>query len=98
VLGQFTPQKPLISFRDYAAWFETHVVAHQRGAIRDRSILNQLRIHFNRFDSIADIDAHSVEEWKTARKKQVKPANLIDEFPGNSTHRNRRSKRGLSGA
>lgn len=80
VLGQVTPQKPVIGFREYAEWYQTHVVAHERGAIRDRSILNQLRIHFNRFDSISDIDAHGVEEWKTARKKQVKPATVNREL------------------
>lgn len=81
VLGQTETKKPLVGFRDYASWFEINVVAHQRGAARDRSILNQLRIVFGRYDSIADIDAHAVEEWKTGRKRAGKaPATVNREL------------------
>jgi len=81
VLGQTSPTKPIISFTDYAVWFQEHVTDHQRGATRDRSILKQLRIYFGRFDSIADIDANAVEEWKTSRRRLKKaPATVNREL------------------
>jgi integrase len=81
VLGQVSPTKPIISFREFADWYLQHVVAHQRGAIRDRSIVKQLMLSFSRFDSIADIDVHAVEEWKTARRKMKKaPATVNREL------------------
>lgn len=81
VLGQVSPTKPVISFRAFAEWYLAHVVAHQRGAIRDRSIVKQLMLTFGHYDSIADIDAHAVEEWKTARRRQKKaPATVNREL------------------
>lgn len=72
VLGQIAPTRAIIGFRDYADWFETNVLAHLRSAARARSMLNQLRLSFGHYDSIADIDAHAAEEWKTARKRAGK--------------------------
>lgn len=81
VLGQIAPEKPTIGFRDWASWFETNVLAHQRSAARGRSMLNQLRMAFGRYDSIADIDAHAVEEWKTGRRRAGKaPATINREL------------------
>lgn len=81
VLGLVSPDKPIISFSEWATWYETHVSAHMRGADRVRSMLKTLRAAFTHIDSIAELDATSVEEWKTTRKRQgVAPATVNREL------------------
>jgi integrase len=81
VLGTVEPTKPIISFTEYATWYETHVVAHRRGASHDRSTLKQLTLWFGRYDSLAHVDAHAAEEWKTSRRKLGKaPATVNREL------------------
>lgn len=80
VLGLVSPDKPIIGFPAWVLWYDQHVTSHQRGASKERSILKQLSAHFDRFDSIADIDAHAAEEWKSARKKEVAPATVNREL------------------
>ena len=81
VLGQVSPGKPVISFADFSAWYLTNVALHRRSATTERSMLTRIAIHFNRFDSLAAIDAHAVEEWKTARRREKKaPATVNREL------------------
>lgn len=72
--------KPAISFSAYADWYETHELAHQRGAERARSMLRQLRVYFDRFTALREIDADAVREWMTWRKRTVEPPTVNREL------------------
>lgn len=78
VLGTVTVEKPIIGFRAYATWYEEHIVKHRRGAIRDRSILKQLVFCFGHLDTLTAFDAHTVEEWKTSRRKLGKQPSTVN--------------------
>lgn len=68
--GLVATQTP-ISFSAFARWFETHVIAHHRGAEKERSILHQLGRYFGRFDALAAITPAVTKEWMTWRSRQV---------------------------
>jgi len=72
--------KPVISFADFADWYADHIAAHHRGASKERSMLTRLCNWFDRYASIADIDADGVREWMTARKRTVAPATVNREL------------------
>lgn len=78
--GLIPTEKPSISFPRYRAWYETHVVSHQRGKERAVSMLRQLALHFDRFTDLRQITPLVVREWMTARKTQVAPATVNREF------------------
>lgn len=80
VAGLTPQQKPIISYKRYAQWYETHVVAHQRGQERAVSMLRQLALYFDRFSDLTQITAPVVREWMTWRKAQVAPATVNREF------------------
>lgn len=73
-------QQESIGFDKLAAWYETHVAAHHRGADKEASMLRRLREHFDRFDSVADIDAKAVQEWMTLRKRTVQASTVNREL------------------
>lgn len=66
-----SPDRPIVSFRTWAAWYDTHHIAHHRGAARERSMLGRLRSYFDRYPSIAQIDEPAVKEWMSFRATQV---------------------------
>lgn len=69
-----------ISYAEHAAWFEAHDVAHHRGADKERSMLRQLALYFNRFERLADIDEHAVKEWRVWRGRHVEPNTINREL------------------
>ncbi len=80
VLGTVTVTKPIIGVADYIAWYETNVSLHRRAGSRERSMLKTLRLAFGHLETLAQIDVHLVEEWKTARKKLVKASTVNREL------------------
>jgi integrase len=71
--------KPTILFRDFRAWFEREVLPRKRNQVRDRSMLRQLG---HTFDNVYlhDITRPEIEEWITARAKEVSPATVNREL------------------
>lgn len=69
--GLIKPAAAIISYRDWATWYETHHAQHHRGAVRELSMLTRIAQYFDRYASLADIDAHGIREWMTMRAKQV---------------------------
>lgn len=58
--------KPVSTFRAFAAWYDSQVIAHHRGKIREREILATLLETFG--DSLLTaITADAVLEWRTTR-------------------------------
>ncbi len=78
--GLLPAQKPTISYRQYAAWYEKHVVAHQRGRERTVSMLRQLALYFDRATDLRQVTAVGAREWMTWRRKQVAAATVNREF------------------
>lgn len=65
--------KPAMPFTTFATWYEQHVVAHHRGAARERQILQTLRTAFTG-DHVTDLTRDRVLEWRTARTATVSAA------------------------
>lgn len=78
--GGLLVAKPAISYVEFAEWYATHEVAHHRGADKERSILTQLAVYFSRFSMLSAIDADTVKEWMTWRKRTVEPATVNREL------------------
>lgn len=78
--GDLKNEKPTIGFKAFATWHETHVLAHQRGAERARSMLRQLGLYFNRYTSLTEITQAAAKEWMTWRKQQVSAATVNREL------------------
>lgn len=78
--GLAPPTKPTISYRQFARWYETNIVAHQRGKERAISMLRQLARHFDPVTDLRQITATTVREWMTWRKAQVAPATVNREY------------------
>jgi integrase len=72
--------KPVVAYKVFAQWFETHELAHHRGADKEISILRQLGTYFDRFDSLQQIDAPAVKEWMTWRRRAVQPGTVNREL------------------
>lgn len=64
------PRKPPQTFRQWATWYESHVVAHHRGAKTEGSMVGRLVAHFGPYQ-LAVIDAALVREWMTTRATVV---------------------------
>jgi site-specific recombinase XerC len=60
------PDRERISFRKYSEWYETHVIAKHRGAIRERQILAVLRARLGAI-LLHDISEQTVSEFETTR-------------------------------
>lgn len=58
--------KPTMTFDAYATWYDTHVIAHHRGAPRERELLKTLRATFGPL-RLREITADQAREWRTAR-------------------------------
>jgi integrase len=71
--------RPLITFTEYLRWYEPHIAAHHRGYAKGRSMLKRLRTTFGPLP-LSAIQADTVLEWMTARKKSVKPATVNREL------------------
>lgn len=67
------PTRAIVSFRKHAQWYAEHHAAHMRGVARVRSMLRQLSLYFDRFDSLGQITSDTIREWMTWRKRQVGP-------------------------
>lgn len=65
--------RPEIPFADYADWYDTHVIAHHKGADRERELLAQLRGTFNR-SLLSEITKDAVREWMTGRRQGTLPS------------------------
>lgn len=70
-------EKPTITFAAFAAWYDTHMIAHRsaRGAERERDILTILTRTFGP-SPIADVTKDAVIEWRTSRKATVSPGTV----------------------
>lgn len=75
-----SPRLPVISWTDYAQWYETHYAAHLKGARMVATALRTLAPFFGRFKSLVEITPEHVREWITLRKPQVKPSTLNREL------------------
>lgn len=66
-------------FETFAGWYETHVTAHKRGAVREREILKTLTAAFGsvRLDALT---RDQVQEWMTARRAKVSPGTVNREL------------------
>ncbi len=73
VLGQVEPEKPIISFHDFAGWYETTIIPRHRGFTRERSMLKGLRAAFP-FESLAMFDDNTVLDWMAESVKLLKKA------------------------
>jgi integrase len=80
VAGLAPTVKPTTSYRQFAAWYETHVVAHHRGKEREISMLRQLALSFDHVTDLRQITPAMVREWMTWRKGQVGPATVNREY------------------
>jgi len=78
--GLVPTPKATTGFRAWRTWYETHVVAHQRGRERAVSMLRQLGLYFDRVTDVRQVTAALVREWMTWRKAQVAPATVNREF------------------
>lgn len=67
--GLAKPDKPTITFADFAAWYDTHIVSHHRGKIREREILETLKKAFP--CQLHEVTKQAVLEWRTARTRQT---------------------------
>lgn len=65
--------KEATTFGTYADWYDTHVIANHRGAVREREILKVLRSAFGALD-LRTIDKPTVIEWHTARAAETSAA------------------------
>lgn len=72
-LHQLPVQKEAITFDAFADWFDTHVVAHHRGAVREREILKVLRAAFGP-RLLTEMTADAVIEWRGARATKTSPS------------------------
>lgn len=63
-----TREKPSQPFAEFAIWYDTHVIAHHRGAIREREILTTLTARFGPVELLA-LTTNELIEWRTARAK-----------------------------
>lgn len=72
-------QKPTITFRSYARWYDTHVSTHLRSGLRESSRLRALCLAFGDRD-LTQIDDASVREWMTTRATAVKPSSVNREL------------------
>lgn len=59
-------EKPVTKFTAFAEWYDANVIAHHRGQVREREILETLRQTFGD-QLLGDITADAVLEWRTAR-------------------------------
>jgi integrase len=73
-------ERPIIGFTKFAEWFEAHETAHHRGADKEASMIRQLVIAFDRYESLVEVDVDRVKEWMTARRRQVQPSTVNREL------------------
>lgn len=66
-------ERPAITFEAFATWYDAHVIAHHRGAVREREILKTLRVTFGA-ELLTAIDRASVMEWRSQRTATVRPS------------------------
>lgn len=65
--------KPAITFGAFATWYDAQIVAHHRGAAREREILKGLRATFEA-TPLSAISRSAVLEWRTVRAKATSAA------------------------
>ena len=65
--------RPAITVKEFAAWFETHVVAHHRGSARESAILARIVDEFGGLD-VADLEKDAILEWRTRRAAASSPS------------------------
>lgn len=65
--------KPAITFTAFADWYDQHIVAHRRGAEREREILKTLRAAFGP-QGLQAIDRAAVIEWRSMRALATSPS------------------------
>jgi integrase len=76
---QFRTPKPTIRFREWATWYLDHVVSQQRSRARGRSMIRGLIEAFGDLP-LSQLTEHRIEEWKTARARQVQKATVNREL------------------
>jgi integrase len=60
-------------------WYERHVVAHQKGAVRSRSICKRLRADLGPIP-LGELARERILEWRTTRATAVSPATVNREL------------------
>lgn len=74
-------ERPVIRFAEFAAWYDTHVVARHKGKEREREILGHLvKVFGDRL--LHTIDKERVIEWRT---KRVQSSTTIAAFGSRRT-------------
>ncbi len=66
-------EKPAITFGAFATWYATNVIAHHRGAARERDAVTVLRATFKDVP-LAHLTRDAILEWRTERTLTVSPA------------------------
>ena len=74
------PRRPVITFAAFADWYADHHAAHHRGHVREQSMVRQLQVYFDRFDTLTHVTADVVKEWMTWRKHTVAPGTVNREL------------------
>ncbi len=67
--------KPSITFASFASWYEANVIAHHRGAERERAILAILGASFDPHP-LTTVTRELVLEWRTTRALTVSPGTI----------------------
>lgn len=65
---------PPITFDAYATWYDTHVIAHHRGASREREIVKGLRVVFGP-TLLTVLTNTAVVEWRSERATATSASN-----------------------
>lgn len=63
-------EKDAITFKEFADWYDQHVLAHHRGVLRDREILKTIRATFDS-RALASITTADVLEWRSLRAEKT---------------------------
>lgn len=71
--------KPAITLSSYLDWYERHVTAHKKGAIRERSMLKRLRTDLGQLELQA-LTRERIIEWRTRRARVVQARSVNREL------------------
>lgn len=72
-------ERPIITFAAYRVWYFDNYSTQKRNTARERSMLKQLGVTFDRYP-LHTIDRDQVLEWRTARATQVAPGTVNREL------------------
>ncbi len=76
-------ERPISTFAAYRVWYYDNISTQKRNTARERSMLKQLGVTFDRFP-LHTIDRDQILEWRTARVKAVAPGTVNRELAAES--------------